>query len=199
MKNNILNMKFTKTFKKIAVVMMMMGAGVGTASAMLPTVSNPTPVMAAKHRIKYHSVTVNLVDQENLGPEHYKWVLQNTRYAIKQWDKYSRANLVFKPNAKHANITIYTYRFPNGDKLGATDARKLDHVDIFIDPFSTEDADDWLCNSIEHELGHAMGLGYSREHYSIMYPDDTYDNVSYITDKDVAHVNRSYARVWGKY
>ena len=193
-------MKFTKTFKKIAVALMIMGMGVGTTYVAIPQVSHQTQVVsAAKRHIKYHRVTVNLVDQENLGPEHYKWVLQNTRYAIKQWDKYSRANLVFKPNAKHANITIYTYRFPNGDKLGATDARKLDHVDIFIDPFSTEDADDWLYNSIEHELGHAMGLGHSRKHYSIMYPDDTYDNVSYITDKDVAHVNRSYAHVWGKY
>lgn len=183
-----------KTFKKIITIAILSLATVGiTASTNVVKPDHAQIVYAAKRR--YQKVTVNFNDQMHMDG---KYTRSCVKEAIHEWNEASRTNFVYT-KSKHADITIYTYRFPAKNReLGATEPKEHGHVNIFIDPYYAEEQDDYLDNVIAHELGHAMGLGHSSEKKSIMHFDDYYNDIQEITKRDARMANKYYPRFWSK-
>lgn len=184
-------MKFN-FFKKITTATLLSTILIGIVPDVIPN-SQPQTVYASKKRVKkFPKMTVTTVDnQDDLG------FINSTKKAIKAWNKKTRANLVYVPNYSKANIIVHNDPTDsNLDKntLGATEPKAYGQVNIYINTPLVFEQDDPLSIAIEHEIGHALGLGHLKYHHSIMYPDDTYK--IWITKRDAKNLNRIFKHVW---
>lgn len=181
-------------FKKIAIAVMLSSTLTGFTTVKPTNLAPKTQIVEAAKKRRFQKVTVNFDNQYHIED---KYMRSSIKEAIREWNEASRTNFVYT-NRKHADITIYTYRFKD-ETLGSTDPKRHGHVDIFIDPDAVIAREDYLENAIAHELGHAMGLPHSSEKKSIMYYSDKYNDEQEITKKDAKHANECYPHFWSKY
>lgn len=179
--------------KKLAVSVMLVGSIVAITPAVTDSNNQADQVVLAsrRHKKRLKRVTVTIDNQMHIDQ---KYMVQATKIAINDWNENTRSNFVYTPHNPHANVTIYTYDFSGNGDLGATEDKKHNHVNMYIDPEATFANDDYLNIVIEHELGHAMNLNHSKQKHSIMYYNDQYNHCEYITDRDARLANKSYAK-----
>lgn len=124
----------------------------------------------------------------NIPDSHYRELV---RQAAKAWNKCSRIHIQITNDINKAQIRIYTCFAQSATWAASTTYGNCKlSLPITLNSYYLNQYDDSTIRAtIEHELGHAMGLGHSAGKSSVMYP---FTQKREITALDRYNLNKLY-------